>query len=588
MLDPVSTIQNIYAVATLVYNQIQLVQANKQQCKRLGERVKIIEAAVRGLEKIKDKAQYQLGLNDLLNSLKEVLEFIKKFTTSYRWERWVLKAGNYRDVFTELNGKLQESLLQLNLGLAAQQIVNREADAEDQVKDTAFIQDSQSLIVELNLQALKALQSTHLKQQEQQEILRLQMGAIQSQLKAVVQVKPIKSSIDEKHQIPYYDLVFESPLATGSFGSVYRGQWEGQTVAIKTLEGTLTLREEQQFIREAAIMARLRHPNVTSFYGACLEDGRACLVMEFMEELSLDKCLSTKAVSWEQEKSWALDIAKGMQYLHRQGVLHRDLKSANILVNKIGTAKLADFGLSKIEAASIQTIADRSQCLPWQAPECFQFKSVYTEASDIYSFGVILWEIVTRQVPTLDERRLKDYATLGERQVIPTKTPAALSALIKNCWAVEPTQRPTLENIIQQLENYQARPASPSAETYYQQGQRFEKQKDFLQAFTNYQKSADKGYTRAKTNLGHFYLTGPAPVLPDKSQAFRLFLEAAHEGHTRAMFNTATMLEYGDGVTKNKQEALTWYRKVCQAEPANLDAARKCEKLQGGLKSIQN
>jgi tRNA A-37 threonylcarbamoyl transferase component Bud32 len=587
-LDPTSALQNIYAVASVIYAQVQLVKANKEQCKRLAERVQVIEGAVRGLDKIQDKSQYKQGLNDLLGGLNDALAFMKKFSTSSRWERWILKAGNYRDEFEDLTDRLQKSILQLNLGLAAQQVVNREVDKADQQADTQFIKNNQAEIIELNRMALQDLQGIHLQQQEQQEVMRLQMQAIQSQLRVITEVKvtpkgPI-DTVDKKHRIQYYDLVFERLLSSGSFGKIYLGKWEGQTVVIKALEGTLTPKEEQQFVREVEIMSRLRHPNVTSFYGACLEDGHACLVMEYMEQSSLDNLLKEKSLTAEQQKSLALDMAKGLLYLHNQGILHRDLKSGNILVNAAGTAKFTDFGLSKIEAASVRTALERSNALPWQAPECFQFKAEYTAASDVYSFGVVLWELVTGKIPTLDNSQLRDAATLGERQAIPANTPEVLLALIKHCWVVDPLKRPDMKNVIQQLEAYQIRPPSPSPEHYYEQGMGFEKQKDFLNAFQAYQKSAEKGYFKAKTNVGNFYLQAnpsiPKVVPQDKPKAYQYFLEAANAGHVRGMTNLAMMLEYGDGIPQDTTQALLWYQKIVAAEPANREAVRKCEKLQ--------
>lgn len=573
-MDPVSAIENIYSVAKVIYEQVQLVKANKTQFRRLVERIKIVEAAVKGLERIKDKKQYEPGLNELLHTLNECLDFAKKFSKSSRWERWLLKAGNHKETFEELNNDLQKSLTQLNLGLAAQQVVNREADKEDQAEDTTFIKDNQALITDLTIQQLTALQSVNLRQKEQAEVLKLQMSAIQSQLQRVIAVK---SLVDEKHRIPYYDLVFERLLGVGSFGKIYLGAWEGQKVAIKTVEGEISRSEQDQFVREVEIMSRLRHPNITSFYGACLEQGHACLVMEYMENDSLEKFLNGTPIPMDKQPSFALEIAKGLAYLHNKKIIHRDLKSANILVNAAGIPKLADFGLSKIDAVSVRSATERSQAIGWLAPECFKFKFEYTEASDLYSLGVILWEIATGKTPVADESRLGEYVKMGARQPIPQDIHPVLQILIESCWSLDPAKRPDAKTVVEQL---QAASVSLSPQQYYDQGQKLEKQKDFLQAFQCYQKSAEKGYCKAKTQVGLFYLTSPNKAVPqDKPKAFKYLLQAANEGHTRAMFNVASMLEYGDGIPQNTSEALTWYQKVLDKEPKNTEAARKCEKL---------
>jgi ankyrin repeat protein len=575
--DPITAIEQIYRIAKTIYDQAQLVKANKIQFGRLVERIQVVEAAVRRLEQAKDKKQYEPGINHFLYTLTECLDFVKKFSTANRWQSWLLKAGNHKEAFEALNNDLQKSLHQLTLGLPAQQVVNREADKEDQAKDTAFIKANQALIIDSTLQKLTTLQSANLQAKEQAEVLRLQMAAIQSQLKCITAAKPMKALVDEKHRIPYYDLVFERLLGAGSFGKIYLGEWEGQKVAIKTLEGNLSLKEQDQFIREVEIMSRLRHPNITSFYGACLEEGHACLVMEYMENASLDNFLNSKSIPVDKQLSFALDIAKGLAYLHKKHVIHRDFKSANILVNAAGIPKLADFGLSKIDAVSVRTFVERSHAVAWLAPECFKFKFEYTESSDIYSFGVTLWEIATGQKPVIDENRLSDYVSIGPRQAIPKDIHPVMQTLIQSCWSLEPSKRPDAKTLIDQL---QAASVLLSPHQYYEQGQKFEKQKDFLQAFQCYQKSAESGYLKARTQVGLLYLTAPNKAVPqDKPKAFEYLLQSANEGHTRAMFNVAMMLEYGDGVSQNTSEALVWYKKVLDLEPKNTEAARKCEKL---------
>ena len=580
MLDIKTALENIYSVARLIYDQVQLVQANKEQCVRLGERVKIIEESVRGLSKIENMDNYKKGLNDLLEKLKSCLEFMKQFSEASTWFRWILKAGTYQEKFQQLNEDLQKCMQQLSLGLVAQQIINREQDKRDQQMDAMFIRNNQARIIELNKKGLEEIQALKLEEKDRHEVLLLQLASIKAKVADLAQPKPSQGNALEKFSIPFHELRFERLINAGSYGKVYLGKWEEQTVAIKLLEGTLSEAEKQQFIREVAITSGLRHPNIISFYGACLDGDRACIVMEYMREGDLSAVLRKGSLPLERQKELALDIAKALSYLHSHHFLHRDVKSANILVDK-GTAKLADFGLSKTNAASVKTTHERSQALQYQAPECFARKGHYTEASDVYSFGVVLWEIATGQSAKLLQGNLMDYAYKGERESIPKEVPAELAEIIRSCWQTEASMRPSMKTIIGKLEAYQPRPSSPTGEEYYLEGQTKEKQREFTSAFQCYQKSANKGYFKAKTNMGNFYLqgiSGPA----DKSKAYQLFLEAAKEGHERAIFNLATMLEYGDGIQRDVGAALTWYQKIAAR---NLDAQRKCEKLKTFLQS---
>lgn len=584
MIDPKSAIENIYIVAKLIYDQVQLVKANKAQCVSLANRVKIVEEAVRGLDKLGNRQQYDAALKDLLEGLKSCLELVKKFSESGRFSRWILRAGTYKEEFESLNTELQKSMLQLNLGATAQQLMNREQDKKDQAEDFGFIQRNQELIIELHKKELEEIQQVKLTQQEQHEVLLLQLASLKNRMSELTNKGP---RITAHHTIAYYDLEFEAKIAEGSFGKVYRGKWDGQIVAIKVFEGRLTEREEEQFSREVGIMKNLRHPQIVSFYGACVTEGKACIIMEYMEQGALSQLMINQNLTPEQQKSLALDIAKGLQYLHKQGVLHRDLKSANILVNAKGTAKLADFGLAKAASMSIQTTFQRSQALQYQAPECFVRKGEYTAASDIYSFGAILWEIATGQNLSPVPKDVSQYANIGEREIISPAIPTPLANLIKACWQLDATQRPAIQSVVIQLEAYQLRPPPPTTgEEHYKQGQKSESQKDYKNAFESYQKSLAKGYPKSNTNIGLFFLQG-IYVTQNKQKAYEYLLKGANAGHPRAMYNLASMLEYGDGVGQNVVEALRWYQKAAKEGDDKLsqEAQRKCQKLQSFLNS---
>lgn len=375
---------DIFTVAQAIYEHVNLVKANKAQCNQLALRIKIIESAVRGLEKLPNlnKNQYETGLRDLLTGLQECLKFIQQFVQSSKWYRWILKAGTYKEQFAELNGNLQKSMQQLNLGLAAQQIINHTEDKKAQDKDNKFIIDNQNTIIQLNQDAVAEIQKLKLQEQERQEILLQQLMSMKARITELnIHSAPKKPLIDPRYKVPFFDLAFDSKLAEGTFGKVYLGRWHEQEVAIKTFDGLITEQDTEQFVREVQIMTQLRSPYITQFYSVCHEENRACIVMEYMAKGSLQKVLSSTALSPEQQKQMALQVARGLHYLHKQNVLHRDLKSANVLVDSNWNAKLADFGLSKTKSISVKTIHTRSQALQWQAPECFQRAGTYSEKS---------------------------------------------------------------------------------------------------------------------------------------------------------------------------------------------------------------
>ncbi|KAI8464201.1 MAG: kinase-like domain-containing protein, partial [Monoraphidium minutum] len=161
------------------------------------------------------------------------------------------------------------------------------------------------------------------------------------------------------------------------------------------------------FEREIAILASIRHPNVVNFIGACHRARTRCLVTEYCARGSLDKLLHKSGVPLDLPKriEFALDIARGMACLHAQQpvIIHRDLKTANLLVSARFEVKVADFGLSRIkDATHLQNSrAGLEGTIEYAAPEVLRGEP-YTEKCDVWSFGVVLWELLTRARPYAD------------------------------------------------------------------------------------------------------------------------------------------------------------------------------------------
>ena len=578
MLEPTQAIAVIYSVTKIIHDQVQLVKANKAQCVRLYQRIDIITQALRGLDQIPDSAQFKQGLNNLQTCVEGCQTVIQQFIDKH-WFKHVLRAGTYQERFYELNKELKNAMDLLNLGFDAQQIINREQDKKDQQEDYQNILAKQEEIIQLNQEALSHIQKLEMQQQEGCQIILQQLQSMRCQIQRLDVGKPQSKPLINPHfVIPYFEINFDNIIGKGSFGTIYLGHWCEQAIAVKTLEGQLTPEDWQQFIREVNIMSRLRNKSITQFYGACLELGRVCLVMEYMPRGSLYDVLGKRVLKPEQQRNIALDIARGLHYLHNQNVLHRDLKSANVLIDDTWRTKLTDFGLSKIQSASIMTINERSRAIQWMAPESLTRHPAYTEQSDIYSYGVILWEIMTGKRPYegVIEKEILDHIEQGRREEIPQTIPTVYAEIIRRCWSKNPNERPSLTEIIREIERYEIRPPSPSGENLYKQGLAYEKQRAFKEAYTFYQRSADKGYYRAMTNLGMFALKGQG-CNQNKQEAYKLLLKSANEGHARAQYNLAMMLEHSDGVDKNYDQALHWYQEA--ASHGDKKAAEKSTQL---------
>ena len=230
-------------------------------------------------------------------------------------------------------------------------------------------------------------------------------------------------------------MTLKEVVGQGAIATVYAGEWNGQPVAIKMLSTSLSGKEGLEFVREVQILSRLRSPFVVPFYGACLEEGHACMVMEYLSLGSLADYLSKNPLTLMQQKQIAVDIVRGLQYLHNKGLLHGDLRGANILLTADRHAKIADFGLTQTRAYSIRTLDKISPAIAWCAPELFR-ETKMTEKSDIYSLGTLLWEVFTGKKPFVDvaiEVQMQKILA-GKREKFSTEVPAEWKKIITACW----------------------------------------------------------------------------------------------------------------------------------------------------------
>ncbi|PIN22902.1 Tyrosine kinase [Handroanthus impetiginosus] len=258
----------------------------------------------------------------------------------------------------------------------------------------------------------------------------------------------------EEWNIDFSELTVGTRVGIGFFGEVFHGIWNGTEVAIKVfLEQDLTAENMEDFCNEISILSRLRHPNVILFLGACTKPPRLSMITEYMEMGSLYYLIhlsgQKKKLSWRKRIKMLRDICRGLMCIHRMKIIHRDLKSANCLVNKHWTVKICDFGLSRIMTDSPMKDCSSAGTPEWMAPELIR-NEPFTEKCDIFSLGVIMWELYTLNrpwdgVPT--ERVVYAVANEGSRLEIPE---GPVGRLIKDCWA-EPHARPSCEEILTRL-----------------------------------------------------------------------------------------------------------------------------------------
>ena len=230
-------------------------------------------------------------------------------------------------------------------------------------------------------------------------------------------------------------------LGRGGFGEVFRGLKDGvDEVAVKVIRIQSSSAAAAQFKEEIDLISKLRHRHVLQFYGACIKPSCLYMVTELMQTDLFTALRSDPRYQWTgiYGKEVAVGVAAGLHYLHsrRPPVVHRDIKSPNILLMD-GIAKIADVGIARTKATSDMT-AQRGFTIAWAAPEVVYRKRA-TEKIDIWSFGIILWEVVTGNMP-------------GPGHLfLPPSTPPALRELYSRCTAEDPEGRPGAAELLQAL-----------------------------------------------------------------------------------------------------------------------------------------
>ncbi|XP_061951810.1 uncharacterized protein LOC133674614 isoform X1 [Populus nigra] len=260
-------------------------------------------------------------------------------------------------------------------------------------------------------------------------------------------------------------------LGCGTYGAVHHGKWKGSDVAIKRIKascfaGRPAERERliADFWKEALILSSLHHPNVVSFYGIVRDgpDGSLATVTEFMVNGSLKQFLQKKDRTIDRRKRLiiAMDAAFGMEYLHGKNIVHFDLKCENLLVNmrdpQRPVCKIGDLGLSKVKQHTLVSGGVRGT-LPWMAPELLSGKNhMVTEKIDVYSFGIVMWELLTGEEPYANKHCASIIGGIVNntlRPQIPTWCDPEWKSLMESCWSSDPSERPSFSEISRKLRN---------------------------------------------------------------------------------------------------------------------------------------
>jgi hypothetical protein len=252
--------------------------------------------------------------------------------------------------------------------------------------------------------------------------------------------------------IDFGDIQLGKQIGLGSYGVVFGGKWKGVEVAVKRfIKQKLDERRMLEFRAEMAFLSELHHPNIVLFIGACVKKPNLCIVTEFMKQGSLRDILANNTIklTWKQKLRMLRSAALGINYLHslHPVIVHRDLKPSNLLVDENWNVKVADFGFARIKEENATMTRCGTPC--WTAPEIIRGDK-YDERADVFSFGVVMWQVVTRKEPFAGRNFMGVSLDVleGKRPQIPNDCPAELRKVMKKCWHASAEKRPTMERVV--------------------------------------------------------------------------------------------------------------------------------------------
>ncbi|XP_010625758.1 tyrosine-protein kinase ABL1 [Fukomys damarensis] len=262
----------------------------------------------------------------------------------------------------------------------------------------------------------------------------------------------------DKWEMERTDITMKHKLGGGQYGEVYEGVWKrySLTVAVKTLkEDTM---EVEEFLKEAAVMKEIKHPNLVQLLGVCTREPPFYIVTEFMTYGNLLDYLrecSRQEVTAVVLLYMATQISSAMEYLERKNFIHRDLAARNCLVGENHLVKVADFGLSRLMTGDTYTAhAGAKFPIKWTAPESLAYNK-FSIKSDVWAFGVLLWEIATYGMspyPGIDLSQVYELLEKDYRMERPEGCPEKVYELMRACWQWNPSDRPSFAEIHQAFE----------------------------------------------------------------------------------------------------------------------------------------
>ncbi|NXW57976.1 MLKL protein, partial [Eurystomus gularis] len=459
-------VDRVLSVAQAIYAQFEQVKCCKHQCQRLVERIQILLEPVRIL-KAQPPKHISHHEEELLKKLLQALGEAQKLVTKYSQTSWIekfLRARSAGEEFVWVNESLGDIAQGLSLLLQAEQKQTfleafqaktcRRQDAEDLKDDKAFLD--------------QVIASTEEPKDEAGEIY-IDRQSMENKVDWMQTLK--KVNVDKREDITEIErdhLTFYRHLQGTETYDLYEGEYLKYPVAIQTFKRPLTTdpaKVRDIFVKEIQTLKKFESPNILRMYGICIEekDGSPCfsIVMEYCKHGTLrDVLTKQRHLSWEVRIWMALGAARGLYRLHQteeKSRLHGCICSSKFLVARGYCVKLSGFELCETES-SIKRKAKKNwevSMLAYIAPENLQdINYPYRRPCEIYSFGIVLWEIATSKIPfegCTPQEIVEKVLSHHYRDPVGEDCPEELRRVIDQCRAFDPSQRPSAEEIVDSL-----------------------------------------------------------------------------------------------------------------------------------------
>ncbi|KAF9903923.1 hypothetical protein EC991_003214 [Linnemannia zychae] len=422
----------------LIINEIaRAAQSNKVSCMAMNHRIQIANEIIKAaFEQFKSNPKAFVISETAFKQYFQLLERMRDFVFEISKRKTFSKlfyALRFRDEFDALLRDFDSCVLDLNLGIAlrtqAQLETDRNALEEDMVELKVFRKELQN-----------------------------GLDTLGGQLVGIRQMIATNRPMDDilaMVEIDYRQVVSITPSETrkGRTFPVHKRSWLAQEVAEKPLGFFGSQDMLDMLKKEVAILKKLDRCNyITKFMGITNRNNQISIIMEWLPNGDLASTLAKDELDWEQKLFISADIARGLHFLHEVGIIHKTLRAKNILLTRFNQAKITNFRQSRLESAQTRPMSDPFSFVRWLAPEKMTPPEVrYGPECDIYSFGMLLFEIASNRIPfvSFNDRELPEKIVREDLyETVPAGTPQEFGNIMTACWSHDPRLRPTVSQVL--------------------------------------------------------------------------------------------------------------------------------------------